>query len=118
MLTTARKRGISAVCRHGLEAAAARFGTVVPASALTALELSGRQEPSVRARNAGSDGSTCCARIFRRLPRWRDRLQLIAEHAFPPASFMLARYDARRRVFLPVLYAHRIVTGAAKWLRV
>jgi hypothetical protein len=118
VVSTATERGISAVCRHGLEATALRFGTAVPASVLASLDASGRDEPS-RAYTERTQLRIDVLRAdLRLLPRWRDRLQLVTEHAFPPASFILARYAVRQRLLLPVLYAHRIVTGAWKWLRV
>jgi hypothetical protein len=118
VVSTATERGISAVCRHGLEATAVRFGTAVPASVLALLDASGRSEPS-RAYTERTQLRIDVLRAdLRLLPRWRDRLQLVTEHAFPPASFILARYAVRQRLLLPVLYAHRIVTGAWKWLRV
>jgi Uncharacterised nucleotidyltransferase len=117
VVTTARERGITAVCRNGLDAATARLGTVVPAGVYAALEPGGDDEPSsVYAERLQRRRDVLCADLHR-LPRWRDRLQLLAEHAFPPASFVMARYAARRRALLPVLYAHRLVTGAWKWLR-
>jgi len=118
VVTTARDRSVSAVCRHGLEAAEARFGTVVPPSVIAALQAGGRDEPSRAYTERRQRRIDVLRADLRLLPRWRDRLQLVAEHAFPPASFMLARYDAHQRVLLPLLYAHRLVTGALKWLRV
>jgi hypothetical protein len=117
VMSTARERGITSVCRDGLEAAAARLGTAVPAAVLAALDAAAEDEPS-RVYTEGPQRRLDVLRAdLRGLPRWRDRLQLLAEHAFPPASFVMARYAARRRALLPVLYAHRLVTGAWKWLR-
>jgi hypothetical protein len=115
-VSTARDRGISAVCRHGLEAAIARLGTAVPARVLAALRTSGLEEPS-RAYTERTQRriDVLCADL-RLLPRWRDRFQLVSEHAFPPASYMMARYDARQRLLLPALYVHRLASGAWKWL--
>jgi putative nucleotidyltransferase-like protein len=115
--STARERGIIAVCRSGLEAASARLGTVVPDHVLSALDVTGQEEPSRVYTERTQRRLDVLLADLRWLPRWRDRLRLLAEHAFPPASFVMARYAARRRVLLPVLYAHRLVTGAWKWLR-
>jgi hypothetical protein len=114
---TARERGITAVCRSGLEAAAGRLGTVVPAPARAALDAGACDEPSRVYAERPQRRLDVLRADLRRLPRWRDRLQLLAEHAFPPASFVMARYAARRRALLPVLYVHRLLTGAWKWLR-
>jgi hypothetical protein len=116
LVITARERGISAVCRHGLEAAAARLGTAVPGRVLAALGTSGLGEPS-RAYTERTQRRIDVLRTdLRLLPRWRDRLQLVSEHAFPPASYMMARYSAQQRLLLPALYAHRLAAGAWKWL--
>ena len=115
-VSTARDRGISAVCCHGLEAATARLGTAVPARVMVALRTSGLEEPS-RAYTERTQRRIDVLRAdLRLLPRWRDRLQLVSEHAFPPASYMMARYDARQRLLLPALYVHRLASGAWKWL--
>jgi len=50
-------------------------------------------------------------------PRLWQRLQIVGEHLFPSSSFMYTRYGTRRKVTLPFLYAHRIVTGVPKWFR-
>lgn len=54
---------------------------------------------------------------LRALSGWRDRARLLREHLLPPVWFMRARYGAAPAVMLPALYAHRAVTGGAKWLR-
>jgi hypothetical protein len=46
------------------------------------------------------------------LPRWSARWQLLREHAFPPADYMLRKYETRRRWLLPALYVRR----ALGWL--
>jgi hypothetical protein len=54
---------------------------------------------------------------WRRIRGVRARVRFIREHLFPPAGYMRHRYGISSRFALPVLYAHRAVTGAAKWLR-
>ncbi len=53
---------------------------------------------------------------FRALSGWRDRARLVREHLLPPASFMRAKYGAAPAIVLPVLYAHRLVSGGVMWL--
>ena len=48
---------------------------------------------------------------------WRRGATLIREHLFPAAPYMQTRYAGWPRVLLPVVYLHRIVSGAPKWLR-
>ena len=43
--------------------------------------------------------------------------RLVAEHLFPPASYMRQKYQLRSDVLLPLAYAQRIVGGATGWFR-
>lgn len=108
---------VAGLCSDGLGRTAAVFGTQVPDRVASRLSAAGMSEPS----RAYTDG-----RVHRRdvllsdlsmLPRWRDRLRLLREHAFPPPSFMLDRYRVRSRAWLPLLYAHRLITGSCRWIR-
>lgn len=47
----------------------------------------------------------------------RMRLRMIAEHLFPPAAYMMAKYAAKRRGALPALYVRRAFAGSARLLR-
>jgi hypothetical protein len=108
---------VAGLCADGLDRALRLFGSRVPAGSLRELAGMGRQEPS-RSYLAGRVGRRdVLLSDLALLPGWRERLRLVREHAFPPAPFMLQRYGATRRVYLPLLYAHRLVTGAYKWIR-
>jgi len=112
----ARERAIAAVCLDGLQAASRRFGTHIPDAVVATLRETDDNEPS-RAYTARRQGRLRVLWVdLHLLPRWTDRLQLLFEHAFPPPSFMMARYPTRHRLLLPILYVHRLVTGARKWL--
>ena len=50
---------------------------------------------------------------FRAL-KWSDRWTLLREHLFPPADYMMSKYGARHRAWLPVLYLKRIAGGIPK----
>jgi hypothetical protein len=110
-------RGVAAICLDGLSNAQQALAAPLPAHVAARLETAGRSEltrryveGTVRRRDVlVSDLST--------LPTWGARLRLVREHAFPPASFVLQRYGMRNRLWLPALYAHRLVTGAFKWAR-
>jgi hypothetical protein len=110
-------RGVAAICADGLARAHAVLGAPVPADVQERLEAAGRDEPT-RAYVAGevrkrdvllSDLAT--------LDGWHARARLLREHAFPPAAFVLRRYGVHSRWWLPLLYAHRLVTGAFRWGR-
>jgi hypothetical protein len=115
--TLACDRGIAAICRHGLEASAARLATHVPRGVLEALGAAPLDEASRAYTEHAQSRRDVLVADLHRLPRWRDRLRLVAEHAFPPASFIMARYPGRRRAWLPLFYAHRLLAGAWRWMR-
>lgn len=53
---------------------------------------------------------------LRALSGWRDRVRLVREHLLPPVSFMRDKYGAVPTVVLPVMYAHRVVSGGVTWI--
>jgi hypothetical protein len=117
LLTIATARQLSAICEAGLTAAARHLATPLPAGMIEALNRAGAGDPS-RAYTERDKGRLAVLRDdLRHLPQWKDRVRLLREHAFPPARFMMARYDSRRRAWLPAYYVHRLVTGAWKWMR-
>jgi Uncharacterised nucleotidyltransferase len=111
------RRGLGAVLARGLEHASATFGTPVPVAIVEMLSdaasqtdadvLAFLQGPRSRIAVAASD--------WRRLRGLRDRARFLREHLFPPPSYMSYRYGTTSHALLPVLYAHRLVTGAGKW---
>ena len=48
---------------------------------------------------------------------WRARAQRLRQLAFPPATFMQARFGTRSRLALPWLYAYRAARGVARLFR-
>jgi len=117
LLRIARRRQVSAICADGLEAAGRLLGTRIPGRVIESLARAGIHDPSRGYVDADQRRLTVLRTDLRQLRRWRDRARLLREHAFPPASFMMARYTSRRRAWLPAFYVHRLVTGAWKWLR-
>jgi len=111
-------RGVARICRHSLERAAAEFGTRLPASVAA--------EPQVRQPikemmtgtylNRGRPHFEEVVGDLRALRRWRDRLQLVAQHAFPSAEYMRGHYAPSSHAPLAILYARRAIHGARKWL--
>jgi hypothetical protein len=116
LLHVARERQVSAICADGLDAAARLLGTAVPERVLTALTEEGRGDPSRRYTESHVRRLDVLRDDLQRLS-WSERVHLLKEHAFPPAAFMRSRYQVENRLLLPVLYAHRLVTGAFKWIR-
>jgi len=114
-LVTARR--LRAVAAEGLAAAAAAFGSIDThwIAALQAAPPS--EEPSAAFVGGPMRRVDVLAADLTATARWRDRVRLLREHLFPAAAFMYERYGTHRAVALPILYAHRIVSGAPRWFR-
>jgi Uncharacterised nucleotidyltransferase len=113
----ARERGLSTICAYGLRVAQRWLGTAIPNDVLDALEsVDPRSEPAARYVGHVSRLENLVVDL-RHLPAWGDRLRLLVEHAFPPTEYMLRRYNTTHRVWLPALYAHRLVRGGWRWVR-
>jgi len=108
-------RGIRAVCRSTLMLTDAAFGGV-DADCLAALAAE-TGEPTAAFLAGPMRQIDILKQDLLASTRVWQRLQIVGEHLFPSASFMYGRYGARRTFTLPFLYAHRIVTGMAKWFR-
>jgi hypothetical protein len=111
---TARTRGLTAVCRAALAATAACFGTQVPPTALSALDVGDRIEPVAAYLGAGR--LRALAMDIRAVDGVTERLHYLRELCLPPAPYMRAKYASARVTWLPWLYARRAVEGVRKWL--
>ena len=110
----AREKGLAEVLLAGLETARTAFPFDVPAETTTALGAV-RGEPSARLLQPAR--TSALLEDVRALESWRARLALVAEIAFPPASYMHERYGTRNDLLLPWLYLRRAVRGGLKQLR-
>ena len=111
---------VSAICAQQLEAAAVAFGSPIPDVVIRKLTASGGPEPSAAYLERGRGWGNELVDSLRGLPRWRDRLRLLCEVAFPTAAYMRQAYGFERRRFgaalLPALYVHRLMAGGWKVL--
>lgn len=105
-----------AVCRRGLTLAAGAFETRLPAGLIDRLEC-GRREASAAFLGGQTGELAIQLSNWRSLATWSARRQLLEEHLFPSASYVLAKYRVANRAWLPALYAHRMASGALRWLR-
>ena len=113
------RKGIAAVCAHGLRNARETFGTVVPPAVLDALAAAPVQgQPTAAYLQAGRSWARDTADSLRALTRWRDRLRLLREIALPSPWHMLRAYGLAdtgwARTLLPALYLHRGVRGVLR----
>ena len=113
----AEAKRVAAVCLDGFEQAHQRLGAPLPDAVSARLRAAGRTEPSRRYVEAEVLKRDVLVSDLRALPTWAARVRLVREHAFPPIAFMRQRYGVDRPIWLPVLYGHRLVTGAWKWMR-
>jgi hypothetical protein len=113
----ARRRRVAGLCLDGLLQSRERVGVALPERAEAALRQAAPGEPSHRYLEGAVHRRDVLASDLGALPSWKDRLRLLREHAFPPPEFIRERYGVRSSFLLPVLYVHRLVTGAVKWVR-
>ena len=113
---SASRRGVKALCAHGLQMSIDRFETGIPADVMARLTR------PVRTRERS-------ARYLRKGLRPIDRLvtdlavlgpragvRLLWEHVAPPASYLEGKYGVRNRVLLSAFYARRVVEGLSRWI--
>jgi hypothetical protein len=109
----AHAKGLTVICREGLQLACECFHTPLPPGWNKLLAVR-TKSPTDTYFNAGS---------LRRM--WMDLLACESIQAkvfycrrlvFPPGAYMLKKYDVTRRVWLPLLYARRCIEGLIRRL--
>lgn len=109
----AAERRVAGLCLDALRAAGEAFGTALPPELMEELErAAARREPSMAFLRGGRRGLLVAE--IRALHGWRRRWRLVREHAFPPADYMLRKYETRRRWLLPALYVRRALGWLAR----
>jgi Uncharacterised nucleotidyltransferase len=113
------ERDLGAVLVAGLDDTRAALSTDIPERVLTRLrEHAGRADADVATFLAGPVSLLhVVVSDWRRLTGWRNRARFLREHLFPPVDYMKRKYDVSSNVFLPWLYAVRIVSGAGRAVR-
>jgi hypothetical protein len=114
VVTTARAGAVSALCRRGLELAAACFDTPVPSQVTQAWQGQTHPEPSA-AFLRGEGRPLGRLRNDLAVLAWPDKVRLVREVLFPPRSYMRAAFGPRGP--WPWWYARRAVLGAVRWMR-
>jgi hypothetical protein len=100
------------ICLDGFACTCLALGTVFPDPVLDRLAASATDELSGAYLRTGRWGRLVVD--LRALASWRDRATLLWELCFPPADFLLAKYQVRSRWLLPWLYARRAMAGIWK----
>ena len=117
LVALASAKRVAGLCLDGLREARGRVGGELPASVEEQLSASAPQEPSHVYLDRRIHKRDILISDLRVLPSWSDRVRLLREHVFPSRAFIQQRYGVRTRWLLPALYAHRLVTGAFRWVR-
>ena len=100
------------ICLDGLACTHGALGTVFPDTVLDQLAAPVADELSGAYLRTGRWGRL--ALNLRALVTWRERATLLWELCVPPSDYLLAKYRARNRWWLPWLYARRAVAGVWK----
>jgi hypothetical protein len=111
----ARGRGVSAICRDALGAAANLVGAEVPKQVYAALERPARPENSAQLLAGGTWRATW---VELRAQRGTSaRLKFLRELFFPGRDYMLRKYPGKSTWMLPWLYIQRAVEGVHRRIR-
>jgi hypothetical protein len=122
----AAEEPVASMCARSLSRAREHLGTTLPVgmvvSGFSRTLQSGFGRTPQRAEDPGAlfDRRTRMVDVLfsdlKALSGWRQRLRLLRQHLAPPADYMRRRYQVSP-LLLPVLYVHRCVSGAWKWLQ-
>jgi hypothetical protein len=108
----ANQKKVMTICWNGLLAARSWFNTKLPQYQFSDDSV----EPSAQYLHPNLRNIDLLSLNLKQLSAWH-KLQLLKENLFPPASYMLQRYNVSKRLLLPALYLHRSVFGAWKWFQ-
>jgi hypothetical protein len=119
-LRLAHRTRLIAVCEQALSLAQQKFGTRLPAGLLETfrgIKFRHDREVSAAYLRPNIRKVDILLSDLAALESWRQRLQLLKEHVFPPASYMQNVYGVSGRSLLPVLYVWRVMEGVGGWFR-
>ena len=114
------EKRVARVCASELNAARATFGTclaVEPGVLDNIFAGADPDEPSARYLELPGPRAGRLLVELRLLPTWRARAQLLRQHLFPSPSYMRQVYGHSHPILLPVLYAHRVLSGLWAWFK-
>lgn len=112
-VTMAIDRGMASLCGSMIQEAHEVFGHPRAAELARSLSLRRGSEPSAVLLHLGRWWTTLDMDL-RALPRWSDRMRLLAGHAFPPRAYMRKTFGPASRAPLPWLYARRLARAFSR----
>jgi Uncharacterised nucleotidyltransferase len=110
---------IRTICLRGLRLAQLWLGTRLPDDLMNLWSKSATAqggEPSEQFFKQDLRRLDLLILDLKQLRGW-SKIQLLGEHLFPSADYMLKRYKSSSRLLLPLFYLRRIMSGAWKMLR-
>jgi hypothetical protein len=108
--------GLQPICRDGLQATSATFGTWVPPEVVAALSVN-ESTGLFQQLDLKRPGIHQHLTDLMSLPTWGDRLGLIRELLFPDPAYMRQRFGVDTRRQLPLAYLSRAAKGLRRRLR-
>jgi hypothetical protein len=105
--------GMATICGSMLQDAYEAFGHPRATTLVRLLSAAARSETSARLIEPRRWWSTLHIDL-RALPGWRDRVRLVAGHAFPPAAYMRNTYAPGSSAPLGWLYARRFMRAISR----
>ncbi len=116
LIRRAGELGMRGLCADALNASHAWFATHIPEGVTDALQQDADKEASLAllARGRASRIRHTLFMDLQQISSWRERGRLLLQRLFPPADYMLWRYQFRFRWLLPFYYIYRVLQGV--WL--
>ncbi len=108
-------KGVRAICLDGIQVTRRAFHTAVPPWVLNRLAAPGPTELSAGYLTPGQWRHQLLE--LRALESWGQRLRLAREWFFPPADYLLRKYQRQSRLLLPWLYLRRAFGGIVARIR-
>jgi hypothetical protein len=109
----ARAAAVAKICALELTRARDALGTRLPDTLVADLRLVEGEASAKYVEPLGLLRNLWLEAVSRN--SWRARLRLLRSHVMPPPSYVKARYGYDGVALLPFLYAHRAISGLARW---
>ena len=109
----AADRGMASLCGSMIQEAYEAFHHPRASDLARRLSAAGASEPLAPLIHPPRSWSTLPMDL-RAVPRWMDRVRLVAGHAFPPPAYMRSTYAPTSRAPLPWLYVRRAARALSR----
>jgi hypothetical protein len=106
-------RGMASLCSSMIQEAYEAFRLPRAADLARHLSAAAASEPTAALLHARRWWGTLPMDL-RALPRWSDRVRVVAGHAFPPPAYMRRTYAPSSRAPLPWLYVRRVARALSR----